>query len=97
MGDVGYLRLVTDDLLVVSDNDMIKKIFGNRDNFQHAPVTRSSVAYSLGGEASMFSSEGDDWKTRHRILEPMQKLNFLKVKSLFLFGTEESLFKAKQN
>jgi len=27
----------------------------------------------------------------------MQKLNFLKVKSLFLFGTEESLFKAKQN
>ena len=79
IGDVGYFRLVTDDLVVVSDNEMIKKIFGNRENFQQAPTTRLSVAYSLGGEASMFSSEGEVWKTRHRILEPMQKLNFLKV------------------
>jgi len=72
------VNLFGQDMIFVSNLELIHKIFGDRERFQNEPGFRNSLSYSLPGESSMFGSEGETWKARHRILEPMQKLNFLR-------------------
>lgn len=76
-----------EQFVCLSDVETVKAVFRDRNNFPNSEKFRKALTYRMG--QSMFATEGEAWKQKHKFLSPLLSNKMLQANAVVVNRTCE--------